>query len=194
MSRRGLGGMALASALLGAGVKPAAANEPANVRLGVEDRLGIMELFANFVWAYDCSDLSEFLSLFTEDALVVGRGTFYQGKEELAGWLHYLLGLRENEGDDIWMHEAGQFRFEGTSPVIVYAYATHFNGNTEKSTRGVRSLGYFVSECVKTETGWKFSRFSVTSWDRTTLPWKKSLPWADSNVKMLSGANAEADA
>jgi len=178
ISRRGVGGVALSAALVAAGVQPAAGQELASVSLSVEDRLGIIDLFANYVWAYDCSDLAEFLSLFTDDALVVGRGTVYRGKEELAGWFNYLLGLRENEGDDIWMHEAGQFRFEGTSPVIVYAYATHFNGNIEKATRGVRSLGYFVCECVSTETGWKFNRFSITTWDRTTLPWKKPLPWA----------------
>lgn len=36
--------------------------------------------------------------------------------------------MREAEGDDIWMHEAGQFRIEPQGPgrAIVYAYATHF--------------------------------------------------------------------
>ena len=39
---------------------------------------------------------------------------------------------------------------------IVYAYATHFNGNSAKATRGVRSLGYFTCECIKSNGEWKF--------------------------------------
>lgn len=177
ISRRRLGGVALGAALAGSGGQPVAAREPAASVLPIEDRLALVDLFSTYVWAYDCSDLAEFLSLFTDDAVVVGRGTTYRGKEELAGWFTYLLELRENEGDDIWMHEAGQFRFAGTSPVIVYAYATHFNANSGKGTRGVRSLGYFACECVNTDAGWKFKHFSISTWDRTSLPWKKPLPW-----------------
>ena len=105
ISRRGLGGVALGAALAGASASPTSAREPSTAMLSVEDRLALVDLFANYVWAYDCSDLVEFLSLFTDDAVVVGRGTVYRGKEELARWFNYLLELRENEGDDIWISE-----------------------------------------------------------------------------------------
>lgn len=180
ISRRRLGGVALGAALIAAGSTADAAERASGRSLTLVDRVAIEDLFSAYVWAYDCSDIGEFLSLFTEDALVVGRGTMYRGQQAIAGWFNYLLGIREDEGDDIWMHQAGQFRFDGNaSPVIVYAYATHFNGNTATATRGVRSLGYFVCECVETDDGWKFSKFSITTWDRTTLPWRKPLPWAN---------------
>jgi hypothetical protein len=87
--------------------------------------------------------------------------------------------MREREGDDIWMHEAGQFRFvPAGQSCIVYAYATHFNANTAKAARGVRSLGYFTCECVPEGGAWKFRRFSISTWDRNLVPWKKPLPWA----------------
>lgn len=148
--------------------------------LRLEDRIAIEDLFTRYLWSYDCTDEEEFLSLFTDDALVVGKSTRYQSKSEILGWFRYLIAMREREGDDIWMHEAGQFHFISTGEAcLVYAYATHFNGNSAKAARGVRSLGYFACECVKGHGGWQFRRFSISPWDRTKLPWKKPLPWED---------------
>ncbi len=148
--------------------------------LVLEDRIAIEDLFTRYLWSYDCTDEEEFLSLFTDDALVVGKSTRYQGKPEILGWFRYLIAMREREGDDIWMHEAGQFRFMSAGQAcLVYAYATHFNSNSAKAARGVRSLGYFACECVKGHGGWQFLRFSISPWDRTRLPWKKPLPWED---------------
>lgn len=165
-----------------AALAPAASARPlrGTVRLTLEDRAAIEDLFTRYLWSYDCTDEEEFLSLFTDDALVVGKGTNYRGKPAILGWFHTLIAMRERDGDDIWMHEAGQFRFMPAGQgCMVYAYATHFNGNSTKATRGVRSLGYFACECVRSADGWQFRRFSISAWDRTTLPWKKPLPWAD---------------
>lgn len=176
-----MAGLGLAAAAgIAAGAAPAAAARPGKGGIPVEDRLGIEDLFSSYVWAYDCTDEEEFAGLFTEDALVVGRGTLYRDREAILGWFRYLIDMREREGDDIWMHEAGQFKFfRSDSGWIVYSYATHFNGKTSTSARGVRSLGYFVCECVRHAGNWKFRRFSITTWERTKVPWKKPLPWAE---------------
>lgn len=146
--------------------------------LALENRLGIEDLFARYLWAYDCSDEEEFLALFTADALIVGKGKSYGDRSAILGWFRNLIAMREREGDDIWMHEAGQFRFfPSEHSCLVYAYATHFNGNSVKATRGVRSLGYFACDCVNVGGESKFHRFSISAWDRTILPWKKPLPW-----------------
>jgi hypothetical protein len=42
---------------------------------------------------------------------------------------------------------------------------------------GVRSLGYFVNECVHAEGGWRFRRFSINRWDNERQPWRKPKPW-----------------
>jgi uncharacterized protein (TIGR02246 family) len=179
ISRRQLAGAVASVGLVTAGAIPVAAKTPRRPRLNPQDRLEIEDLFAAYVWAYDCGDVDAFLSLFTDDALVVGRGTLYRDRQAIAGWFRYLIDMRDKEGDDIWMHEAGQFRFDGAVAPIVYAYATHFNGNIAKGTRGVRSLGYFVCECVKAKGEWKFRRFSITTWDKSVVPWKKPLPWVN---------------
>lgn len=180
VSRRGLGlaGLGLA---VSAAVAPQAGARPrkGSAKLTLDDRAGITDLFTAYVWTYDCGDEEEFLSLFADDALVVGKGTTYRGKPAILEWFRYLIAMRDREGDDTWMHEAGQFRFMPTADgCLVYAYATHFNGNSGKGTRGVRSLGYFTCDCVPTAQGWKFRRFSISAWDRSRVPWKKPLPWA----------------
>lgn len=179
ITRRALGRIGAAAAL--AASAPAIAAPAARKRsLAVADRLAIEDLFSNYVWSYDCTDPDEFIALFTADAQVVGRGKLYANREQILGWFRYLIDMREAEGDDIWMHEAGQFRFDpqADGSCVVYAYATHFNGLSTTTRRGVRSLGYFVSHCVREGGEWKFRRFSITTWDRKSVPWKKPLPWA----------------
>lgn len=174
LSRRALAALPLLAGLgLAAGAQAKAARA-----LNAEDKLAIQDLFSNYVWAYDCGDHESFITLFTDDAVVNGRGKMYNDRAAIMSWFDYLLKMRDTEGDDIWMHEAGQFRYDGNADkCIVYAYATHFNGNTKTTARGVRSLGYFVCECVKVKGAWKFRRFSITTWDKSIVPWKKPLPW-----------------
>lgn len=177
ISRRALALAGLGAA--GAAALPATARPRRANTLSLEDRAGIEDLFTRYLWAYDCSDEAEFMALFTADAIIVGKGTAYRDQPAILGWFRNLIAMREREGDDIWMHEAGQFHFIPAGPrCLVYAYATHFNGNSGKAARGVRSLGYFTCECVPDGGAWKFRRFSISTWDRTIVPWKKPLPWA----------------
>lgn len=175
-------GMGLSTAAV---LAPAAANARSSahhISPSLEDRAGIQDLFVRYLWSYDCSDEEEFLALFADDPMVVGRGTNYRDRETILGWFRYLVAMREREGDDIWMHEAGQFHFAPYGGgCVVYAYATHFNANTARSARGVRSLGYFVCDCIRERGEWKFRRLSISTWDRNKLPWKKPLPWAEAD-------------
>lgn len=183
LSRRQITSLPL---ILGAGLVASTSAIPLNpahakkrsVGPSLQDRAGIQDLFSTYLWAYDCSDLDLFLDLFTNDAVVVGLGKVHEGKPAIGAWFQYLLNIRDSDGDDAWLHEAGQLRFDGDSKrCIVYAYATHFNSNPEKKSRGVRSLGYFATECVKHADGWRFRRFSIAHWDKSSVPWKKALPW-----------------
>ncbi len=166
---------------IGLGAVPAlaATGRPA-ARLSADDRFGIEDLFARYAWCYDCSSEDDYLSNFTDDAIVIGigPGQTYHGKEGIRSWYRYLLGLRAAEGDD-WLHDAYHHQcFGDRRGCLVYSYATHYNSNTAARRLGVRSAGYFVSECVRQGDGWLFRRHSVNRWDRAALPWKKPLPWA----------------
>lgn len=179
VTRRGMAGMSVAlAAALSTTTSLASDKRPAAITL--EDRVAIQDLFSSYLWAFDCTDESAFLDLFTPDAIVIGKSAPYNGRDAIVGWFRTLIEMREREGDDTWMHEAGQFKFiPKANAWVVYAYATHFSGNATKGVRGVRSLGYFACECRQDRSGWKFHRLAIVPWDRKQLPWKKPLPWAD---------------
>jgi hypothetical protein len=147
--------------------------------LSAEDFLGIQELYARYAWCYDCNDEADYLANFTDDAIVIGigLGQIYRGKEAIRSWYRYLIGLRTADDDD-WLHDAYHHRTVGDRrSCLVYSYATHFNSNTAARRLGVRSAGYFVSDCVHRDGGWLFRRHSINRWDRQQLPWKKPTPW-----------------
>ncbi|WP_198147484.1 nuclear transport factor 2 family protein [Sphingobium chungbukense] len=179
------------SALLATGMLGAAAAVPGLAQakgsvarpLTVEDRIGLQDLHTEYVWAYDCSDEQGFIDLFAKDGMVIGHGTWHRDEAAMRKWFRYLLDIRD-KADDYWLHEASQFRFEGDGGnCIVYCYATHFRGTPASKpypaevTMGVRSLGYFVNDCVKEDGRWKFRRFTINRWDNHAQPWKKPRPW-----------------
>ncbi len=166
----------LPAALATAGSAPAAQASHRH-RLTLEDRAALQDLFSVYLWAFDCSDVDGFIELFTEDAILIGIGRRYETEAAMREWFLGLLSTRDAAGD-AWLHEAGQFRFDGDgSRCVVYAYATHFRLQPTTRDLGVRSLGYYVNECVKVGGAWKFRRFSINRWDNTTQPWKKPKPW-----------------
>lgn len=173
----------LLPAALASAVAAATAEASPRRRLTLEDRAAIQDLFSAYLWAFDCSDVDGFLDLFTDDAILIGIGRRYETEAAMREWFLNLLSTRDTAGD-AWLHEAGQFRFDGDgSSCVVYAYATHFRLQPVTRELGVRSLGYYVNECVKVEGAWKFRRFSINRWDNTTQPWKKPKPWEAPEVE-----------
>lgn len=171
---------AIVPAMIGASAfisNSASAQTTRRRNLSINDRLALEDLFTEYVWAYDCSDVEGFLDLFTANPLVVGLGRKHEGKEAIAAWFRYLMNIRETD-KHLWLHTALHHKYENYgNRCIVYSYAAHFFHKPEDQTRGVRSLGYFVSECIKTDGVWKYNRFSINAWDTTKQPWKKPMPW-----------------
>jgi len=145
------------------------------------DRFAIDDLYAAYLWSYDCSDEQGFLDLFTGDALVVGMGKVHSGREAMGAWFRYLLDIRDREGD-LWVHTAAHHHYvPAAKGWIVYSYATHFRSAPDGKSYGVRSLGYFVNHIVQEDGAWKFRRFSISHWDKKAKPWTKPLPWAEAD-------------
>lgn len=180
-NRRQLAALPVGAAVLLAGTKLARAH-PVGDGPSLEERAAIDDLMTAYVWAYDCSDVEGFVGLFVDDdPLVVGLGTPHRGKQALADWFAYLMNIRDGENGQ-WLHQALHhvYRRQGAN-WLVYSYATHFAFDVDDGSYAVRSLGYFVSELVPSHTGYLFRRFSITHWDRTTVPWEKPLPWAEAD-------------
>jgi|GEM_PF-779923 len=178
-SRRNLAILPLGAAAVMVAGTGARAESPA-LAPSLEERAAIEDLFTAYVWSYDCSDEGLFLSLFVDDdPLVVGMGKPHRGKKALSDWFAYLLDIRDRE-NGLWLHQAAHHTYrKSAAGWLVYSYATHFAYDVTAKDYDVRSLGFFVSELVPDGAGFKFRRFSITHWDKTTVPWAKPLPWAE---------------
>lgn len=181
ISRRGLAAIPVGAAAMVAAAKPARAHDW-RAQPTLEERAAVEDLMTAYVWAYDCSDVEGFLDLFVDDdPVVVGLGTPHRGKPALAAWFDYLMDIRDRE-DHLWLHQSAHHTYRRNGQNwLVYSYATHFSYDVNAESYGVRSLGYFVSELVPAPDGFLFRRFSITHWDRSTVPWKKPLPWAEAD-------------
>lgn len=181
VSRRGLAAIPVGAAALIAAGSTARAHDWRE-KPTLEERAAVDDLMTAYVWAYDCDDVDTFLALFVdEDPLVMGLGTPHRGKEAMAAWFAYLMGIR-NQDDALWLHQGlhHTYRRQGDN-WLVYSYATHFSYAPGSRAYSVRSLGYFVTELVRSADGFLFRRFSITHWDRDTVPWNKPLPWAEAD-------------
>lgn len=179
-SRRDIAALPVGAAVLAA-LAPQAQAKSLPDQPTVEERARIEDLFTSYVWAYDCSDVNVFLSLFVDqDPMVVGFGKAHRGKPALAQWFAYLLAIREKD-NNLWMHQASHHKYvRNGKNWLVFSYAPHFayDATTLKSPV-VRSLGYFVSEVEPAGAGFRFRRFSINHWDKTAAPWSKPMPWAE---------------
>lgn len=182
LSRRAVATLPLGIAAMAAVNGGQAAARTLGESPSLEERAAIEDLFTAYVWVYDCESVQGFLDLFIdEDPVVIGRGVAHRGKEALAAWFVYLMDIR-NRDNALWLHQAlhHTYRRNGDN-WLVYSYATHFAQSLENNATSVRSLGYFVSELVPVGNEFRMRRFSINTWDRTTLPWSKPLPWAEAD-------------
>ena len=117
-------------------------------------------------------------TLFTDDALVVGKGKTYRGKAAILGWFRYLIGLREREGDDIWMHEAGQFRFipagRAASSMPMRPISTRI---PQRPHAACAAWAISLANACKSTASGSFAG-SASPHGTAPVPWKKPLPWA----------------
>jgi hypothetical protein len=173
LSRRELAPLgALSAAALAAIAAPAAAETaaPRPARIPTADRFGILDLFAEYSWYYDCSDAAAYASLFTEDAVIEAFGREEaRGRANIETFVHSLFALR---GDQLWQHYADHLLFFGSGRAYtVYSYWSILRGNKEMTEYGVMGVGYYVSDCVKQGGRWLFKRRQVNRWNAARLPW-----------------------
>ena len=133
----------------------------------IEDRFGILDLFAEYCWSFDCQDAAYYASLFTEDGEFQTVGSGARGRENIAA---YIPTIWAQHGDEIWQHHADQLLFFGKGRAYtVYSYWSVLK--VKEQNFSVMGFGYYVSDCVKQNGNWLFQKRHLHRWNADHLPW-----------------------
>jgi hypothetical protein len=143
------------------------------VKLPVEDRLDIQELFARYCWALNTGDVDGVLACFTEDGCLdhqpQGRFVGQDAIREILADLWY--------GRPGWFigrqHLANHFliRPEGADRARVKAFFSILQHNVDYRTNFVFGLGNWKNVCVKRDGVWLFESLVVEKWIGDGVPW-----------------------
>jgi SnoaL-like domain len=171
ISRRGLAALALAG---GTAVAAAPATTRAGKPLPIADRLELTELIARYAWAYDCGEAELMADTFTADGSIEAWGK--QVGSGRTGLIEFARGLFAERGDRDWQHLTDHHVFEGGGEsCTVYSYYSMLEGTrTDPREFRVRSFGYYVSECVRQDGGWRFRKRSIHRWNAQRAPWRSA--------------------
>ncbi|HEY1698208.1 MAG TPA: nuclear transport factor 2 family protein [Trebonia sp.] len=142
------------------------------IKIPVEDRLEIMELFARYCWGLNTGDADAVLSCFAEGGSLehLPQGVF-QG-EDIRKLLDHLWYAKPG-----WFigrqHLANHFVMEslGEQEVHVTAYFSILQHNLDYRTNFVFGLGNWDNVCTRQDGDWLFKSVAVVKWMGDTVPW-----------------------
>ena len=143
--------------------------------LTAEDRLGILDLFARYAWAYDCGDAQAYSEAFTTDGVLADENDLRAvGRPAIAEAIKTFFAMR---GPNTWQHHNDHLRIEGDSEqCTVYSYwAVLEHRHRDDDGHGVSTLGWYISRCRKVDGVWLFSERTFYMDLPKGLPWKTAV-------------------
>lgn len=133
-------------------------------RPSAEDRMDIIELMARYAWAYDTQDAAALASTFTADGMLVVFGNALVSRP--AEFPAFIAQAKAMKGDHGWQHLADHhlFRDYDGQHCTVYSYYIMPEGDQQGGNVNLRAMGYYISHCIRSADGWRFSKREVVRW------------------------------
>lgn len=133
-----------------------------------EDRLDILDLFARYAWAYDCSDAEAYAGTFAPDGVLVGGQLRVQGRPAIREAIKAFFEMR---GTSLWQHYNDHLRMQGNDrECTVWSYWAVLEHH-RPDRFGVGRLGHYFSRCVKVDGRWCFKERAFYAELPDGLPW-----------------------
>lgn len=138
--------------------------------VSADDRFAILDLFAEYSWAYDVGDAESYADTFTSDAVLADdAGLKAEGRAAIMEAVRYFFDIR---GTNIWQHHNDHLRMFGDEHrCTVFSYWAVLEQSRETASRQIVSLGWYESECVKVAGNWRFARRTFHNGMPPSLPW-----------------------
>ena len=138
----------------------------------IEDRLGLMDLIADYSWALDTGDADALVECFTETALmseeVFDEPDIWEGHEGIRGLMKHYANAPGFPGRQ---HHVTQIKYfpqeDGSVKMKSFAFVTECEGEPPYL---LRFAGWYDDLAVKSDDGkWRFQRRIVRLWDGQVL-------------------------
>ena len=138
----------------------------------IEDRLGLMDLIADYSWALDTGDADALVECFTEDCLmseeVFDEPDIWNGHEGIRGLMNHYANAPGFPGRQ---HHVTQIKYfpqaDGSVKMKSFAFVTECEGEPPMV---LRFAGWYEDHAVKSADGkWRFQRRIVRLWDGEVL-------------------------
>jgi len=132
----------------------------------LDDRTGILELFARYAWALDTADFDAFLGTFVPDGVLVqvradGSNTF-AGAARLRKFATGLCGASWFPGRQ---HHVGNIVFGAGRPGVWWELCAYvLVTQARQASVTVEFSGYYHDECVKHGSTWAFRLRRYQAW------------------------------
>jgi len=126
-------------------------------KLGAEDRLDIIALFARYAWAYDSGDKDGYVNTFTHDGVLAdGNGVLGTGHAQIGAALQTFMDLR---GPEQWQHLNDHYLIEGTGvgQATVRSYWVVIAASAQGGSY-ILGQGDYVTDVVHIDGGWLIKR------------------------------------
>jgi hypothetical protein len=138
----------------------------------IEDRLGLMDLIADYSWALDTGDADGLVECFTETAVmseeVFDEPDIWEGHEGIRGLMKHYANAPGFPGRQ---HHVTQIKYfpqeDGSVKMKSFAFVTECEGEPPMV---LRFAGWYEDHAVKGDDGkWRFQRRIVRLWDGEVL-------------------------
>ena len=142
------------------------------MKIALEDRLGLMDLIADYSWALDTGDEDALVECFTEDAVmseeVFDEPDIWEGHDGIRGLMRHYANAPGFPGRQHHVTQTKYFpRDDGTVKMKSFAFVTECEGEPPYL---LRFAGWYDDHAVKCDDGkWRFLRRTVRLWDGQVL-------------------------
>lgn len=143
-----------------------------SAEVSAEDRLGIMDLFARYTWAYDRGDADAYAEAFVEDGEMGSGDGAVKGRAAIVDMIKTYFARR---GADGWQHHNDHLHIEmKDGRAVVHSYWIVLEHIVDGDTHRPRTLGFYVTECVKKDGVWYIARRVTTQTPFKGIPMRRS--------------------
>ena len=129
-----------------------------------EDRLGVMDLIANYAQCIDGGDLDGYVANFLPDGVIEWENGVANGREQIRRWVGGLMATGRIGGEPAFTRHFVSLPYvTGDSQrANARTYVIIFRLNAEGRV-AVPSVGSYTDTCVKVEGRWLFEKRVIRS-------------------------------